>query len=682
VIAGTAYPRRLGDWQAVLRAAGYPDRLLVWDFETYFDDHYTLRKMSTVEYIMDARFEVLALGVTDSETQARVVYRGEEMVSTYLGCVQRKYGADLPSWTVAAQNAKFDMGILAFRYNLWPKFLTDLLGLARHWNARIQNHLSDLGERYELSTKKGDTLQFKHWTNRVRFETPKGRKKNHTPFPFPLPVMRDAQWKVMEQYTLNDVSMELQLLLTMLPRLSAPGVELPLLQHTLELYTRPTIRVDSDRACALKAEMEAKIDRVCEDVGHIRKSISGNNSFETLLTAAIVSAGDDPMLYTKSMKSGTRLAIAKADPQREVLLAHPDSHVRSLMNARIAVKSWPLHISRISNICSQANAQGGVLPVPLNYHGAHTGRWSGGEKINLQNLGSRGDPLAAAIRELLVAEPGMVFVIADASQIEARVLAWIAGQWDVCGKFAAGVEIYAEFASKVLGWPVRKPRKDDPAPVFGRYTWARNSVGKVGILGCGYGMGPNKVVSYSNDTVDFETAKGIVSTYRRENAKIVDFWRDIERAFLYTAEYGEPCALPRGLYFHHEDDCDVVITLPNGRELKYHNVLVERDSRGGKQIEVHNGMEHTWVRTWGGSLTENVVQAMSRDILAEALLRTERMGYRVVHHVHDELIVRVPEAQGGDVLPQVLNQLSVPPVWAPDCPLAAEGLVTNRYGGH
>ena len=673
---------------AILREAGYPTDCVVLDFETYFDDEHSLKEQSIIEYVMDSRFEVLGLAVLDmpadqpfADYEQRTKFWSEEQTLTILKHLQRKYGENLERATVIIQNAPFDATILARRYGIYPLYVVDTLALAAHWHARKRHNLDTLVKDLGL-TPKGDTQEFKGLTFRKRFAKSKSRKKGPK-LPVQVPVITDEQIVSLARYAENDAMREWEVFTLLLPRLSRPEVELRIMQHTLELFTKPVLEVDCAKGGEIAKMMGAEIDKAVEPTGLTREEVSGNDSIERALGRAIEDTGENPMTYWKPCKGGMKLAEAKDDPERELLLNHRDEAVRNLMRARVAIKSWPLHVARVERIINQARAAGGKLPVPLKYYGAHTGRWSGREKINLQNLGSRGDELVNSVREMLIAPAGYKLAIVDASQIEARVLAWIAGQADLVAKFANNEEIYCGFASKVLGWPVRKPRKAGGIPAIeARMKWARNSIGKIGVLGCGYGMGQTRIWELGKGEFDMDMALKIRDTYRAENPDIVRFWKDIERAFLYTAKFRKPCEMPRGLCFHSLPDCDVVITLPCGRELFYHRIKIEVDEGYGEKIEIWNDLEHHWDHTWGGSLTENVVQAMSRDILAEAFLRLEVQGYHTAHHVHDEIVMVVPADRADAALVVGIEEMSRRPVWALDCPLGAEGNVTERYGGH
>jgi len=326
----------------------------------------------------------------------------------------------------------------------------------------------------------------------------------------------------------------------------------------------------------LAVQMQARADEAAEQVGSTQKEISGNKSFVALLQTAL---GDEPMPM-KAGKNGLIPALAKDDDGLLALKKHSTKRVRDLIAARLAIKSWPLHIKRVGRIMAQAEAAGGLLPVPLKYCGAHTGRFSGGERINLQNLGKRStEPLVCEVRQMLVAPPGHVLVCADAAQIEARVLAKLAGQDDLVQAFANHAPIYRQFAAQVLGRAVPAVQPNDPASIA-KYLKKNRQLGKVGILGCGYGMGAARCQEMAKKQyqldISFETALRIVDQYRATNKKIVAFWYAIEKTFKYVVKYPGEIAELHGLQFSNIGDC-VRITLPCGRILRYAGARVAFD---------------------------------------------------------------------------------------------------------
>lgn len=407
----------------------------------------------------------------------------------------------------------------------------------------------------------------------------------------------------------------------------------------------------------------------------IRKAISGNLSFVKLLAAELAKTGE--VVATKQGKKGLHAALAKDDEAVQQYKRHHNPKVRSLMAARAAIRSWPLHRKRVASMVAQAKAAGGLFPNALNYYAAHTGRWGGSEGVNTANLPTRGSGLATEIKHTLVALEGRLLVCSDAAQIEARGNGWIAGQTDLCEAFARNEDVYSTFAADVLAVPVRKPRKDDPPPVAKLYT-GRRALGKVGILGMGYGMGATRALDYmetypelrpkvESGEIDLSFCKRFVDAYRNKYRMIPKFWRDLEDAFRYVTRYGNPRTL-RGLGLSREATT-TVIKLPSGRCLFYPAAHIGREDR----------LAYRWGDLWGGTLTENIVQAMSRDILAEALLYVEERGFRVAHHVYDSLVVSVPEARVEEAKSVVEEALTHVPDWAEGWPLGCETTIGVRY---
>lgn len=671
-------------WVAMLRHIRYPTTVVTLDFESYFDDDYGLRDLSPIEYVTHDKWEVLGLAHLTVDGAAPFVnYEdhvqfevGEEKTLSHLRYLQGLYGPALEGCTVAMQNAPFDALVLAKRYGISPAFIIDTVDLARQWNARQPHGLAELAKQFGLPAK-GVTEDFKGLTARTRWVKPKSRKKGPK-MPVTMPLATPEQLSKLAGYAMNDVARQWEVFTLLMGRVSNPLTEFRVMRHTLNLILKPTLMVDFEHGQKLVTMYTEELNKEVSATGCSSEEISGNKSFAALMIEALTAAGDDISHYMKDMKAGPALAMAKADDEREELLTHGDLRVRQLMGARVAQKSWPLHIARVLRIMSQAMANDGVLCAPLLYHGGHTGRYSGGWKINLQNLSKNG--ILALIRKLLIAPPGHLLVVVDAAAIEARVLAWIAGQWDLVDKFAKGEEIYCGFAEKVLGYPVRKPRKDGggiPA-IEKKLLWARNSIGKIGILGCGYGMGQEKIFGMGAGEIDLDMALKIRDTYRSENQSIVQFWKTIEKAFCYTAKYKKPAVIERGIRFDAYSDCDVVMTLPNGREMHYIDVKLKPDKYGDK-IEVYNGREHKWEHLWGGTLTENCVQAMARDVLVEAMLRLEDQGIHTALSVHDELVMVVEEEQAQSALVSAISALSETPKWADRMPLSAEGSVMKCY---
>ena len=324
----------------------------------------------------------------------------------------------------------------------------------------------------------------------------------------------------------------------------------------------------------------------------------------------------------------------------------------------------------------------------LVYHGAATGRWSG-KLVQPQNFPrpqkkqdeldeiiaklkadqdvsehGAGTVLASdLLRSMLVAEDGHRLMFADYSAIEARVLAWVAGQNDLVETFRKGGDVYKEMASAIYNVDVEN------------VTDGQRQVGKMAILGCGYGMGGKRFAEQCASMgikVDEDEAKRIVSVYREKNNRIAQYWRDVEQDFVEMVKEAGRVGT-------------VGLPLPSGRSLTYHNPrIIQRETPWGAmrdtaQVDTLNSVTRQWVSQiiWGGLLTENVVQATARDLMATAMMALEVKGYNVILSVHDEIISEVPDNFGS--LDEMIDIMTQVPAWAKGCPINAEGKEGKRY---
>lgn len=376
----------------ILQSAGYPADFVVLDFESYFAEDYSIVDLKPWPYVVDPKFEALGCGFKYSNDIEAFIW-GDKL-SGYLQSLQDAYGKDLENITVVIQNVSFDALILQEKYNIKPKYMIDLKHLDSHFDSRRSHRLKDMAKREGLPDK-GDTMNF---------------------IGLNLADFTDERRKAMEEYCKRDCELEYKLFEIMLPYLSDAETELALARHTVDMYLTPRLKFDFELAAELKAGMTAYITEACELIDMTQKDIAGNISFAAALIAVLPDGEKIPTKFGK--RPGKRMtallgkeniipALAKNDDGCKLLLAHSNSKVRNLMEARQAVKSWPLHIKRIDAMTRLATACGGWLPVPLNYYGGHTGRWSGGGGINLQNLGGSGragagtHPLIKKMRELL-----------------------------------------------------------------------------------------------------------------------------------------------------------------------------------------------------------------------------------------------------------------------------------------
>jgi DNA polymerase len=433
--------------------------------------------------------------------------------------------------------------------------------------------------------------------------------------------------------------------------------------------------------------MKGHIREAVDKTGHTPEELR-SNKFSDYLREVLPEGEDVPM---KLGKRGNIPALAKDDDGCKMLLAHLVPEVRDLMLARQAVKSWPLHTARIENMEHQAEANGGTLRVPLNYYGGHTGRWSGGEDINLQNFGGRGragtgiDPLIGQMRGLLRAPDGYTLGIGDSAQIEVRILAWLAGQDDLLKGFANGEDIYSEFAMTLFRTRVRKPKKSDPKPVA-RLLDIRRGFGKDTVLGAGFGLGGERFYKnclqnpplrplFDNGTYDRKFIDRLIKVYRETYPEIPAYWTSVERAFKQAIKYQHLKPKVGAIEFSCSNS-EVQIKLPSGRVLYYRHCRIDKSGT----IKYHHGA------LWGGSITENIVQSVARDLLGYWILACEDAGLPVVLHVHDEVVTlfdyngkMLLVHHGHKMLEKLQSILCSLPAWAEGLPVGAEVKESEVY---
>lgn len=676
--------------QEILQKIDWPTEILVIDFETFFDTEYSLSKISTVEYVTDPQFEFTGLGfeiLNHLKANGPIFIPGPG-VPWAIARLKKLFGKAFHNCTVVAKNCKFDILILLEKFGIHPPFIIDIEDLSRFYDSRMSHKLKDLAPMFNLEAK-GDTKQFKgqHW--------------------------KDMDQQAMKDYNLGDIRNETSLLQILLPILSNPEIEIPLARHTLGMYLAPHFMLDFKLAGQLMYKMERELQQTIRISGHTAEELSGTLSFTELLINALPEGKTIPVKAGKPGKNmikllgqpGVVLQLAKTDDGFKQLLNSPDEKVRILMQAKVASKSWPSHIKRIQSLVAQCKASNDLLRVPLKYYGAHTGRWSGTEKINVQNFGGRGrgtgiHPLIKKMRNMLIVPETEILVITDSSQIEARILAWIAGQTDLIQDFAEGKSPYCTLATIIFGEKIWKPSEEEEKTSEGEIMTVRYGFGKDGILGCGYGMGANKFYSncrevpaikalFDSGEYDWDFINGLIKTYRKTYAKIPEFWTRIEKAFKFVIKYPREetkisfdlnehtntsgkkwCTYPTNHHFKFWKSGNTVhLQLPSGRVLNYRHACLDKR----KTIKYH------WGQLWGGAITENVVQAIARDLLGYWILECEQKIGPVVLHSHDEIVCMIDKLEATDKLSEMIDIFSTGPDWAKGLPLAAKGQLTECY---
>jgi DNA polymerase len=620
------------------------------DMETYYDKDYSLSKMTTEAYVRDPRFEVIGVAVKVND----------HPTDWYSGSDPGKFlrSLDYRDKAILAHNTMFDGAILSWHFGIKPKLWLDTLSMARPLhNIAVGGSLKNLTAYYGLG-EKGDEVLNAIGKRRLDFTT--------------------SELQRYASYCCNDVELTYKLFKRMAR--GFPPSEIAIIDQTLRMYTEPMLVLDR---AVLDTHLTNEINRKeallnslgnANDffsVGITRDTLMSNEKLATYLTVL----GIDPPTKTSPTTGKKTWAFSKSDKGFTKLLEHENPFVSNIVAARLGVKST-IEESRTRSLLGVSER--GPLPIMLNYYGAHTGRFSGGDKMNLQNL-----PRGGALRKSICAPPGKMLVACDSSQIEARVLAWVAGQNDIVQAFAEGRDIYSEFASVVYG---RKITKADKLERF---------VGKTCILGLGYGMGSIKfrdtlALGMGGIKVDVEEheAQRIVALYRDRNQRIAALWNrcnavlagiingddmNISHALPSLVTSAEGIKLPNGFFIRYP-----MLTQYESGYAYAGDARVYREAVKNKVIGKGPPTDK-FIRIYGGKVVENIVQALARIVVAEQMAMIGRR-YKVVLQVHDEVVILCDEAEVEEAKAYMIQVMSTPPSWAPDLPVACEADHGPNYG--
>jgi DNA polymerase len=304
------------------------------------------------------------------------------------------------------------------------------------------------------------------------------------------------------------------------------------------------------------------------------------------------------------------------------------------------------------------------MPVPLRYYAAHTGRWGGDDKVNLQNI-----PRNSPIKHAIVAPHNHMMIDSDSSQIEARTLAWLAGQDDLVEAFDNGEDVYKIMASAIYNKDIKDITKDE------------RFVGKTTILGAGYGMGAAKFQAQLKTfkvVMPLEETQRIIDVYRKTYPQIATFWKLAGKA-LEHIQFNQQSTLGRDGVLVVEGSKG--IKLPNGLYVKYPNLRkVQKDDGSAELVyDTKRGKAIIPNRIYGGKVTENVCQALARIVIGEQMLMIAKK-YKVVMTVHDAVACVVPFDQVESAMEYVQMCMRIRPSWALELPLNCEAGYGKNYG--
>lgn len=628
--------------------------IVTLDFETYFSKTYSLKSkdLNTSEYVRHPEFKAQCVAIkVDDEP---VCWARDRDVGKLLDSV------DWANSALLAHNTAFDGFILGHHYGHRPAYFLDTLSMARALHSNeIGAGLDEVARHYKLGNKLPNVL-----------DKTKG--------------VRDIPDDLMQQlgeYCAMDTELCRRIFDSMIEEF--PKEELDLIDLTMRMFVQPILRLDIPR---IQRELDAAVNerqRIIEESGIPLKVLNSPKQFsELLLSLGIV----PPVKVSKTTGKDT-FAFSKQDEEFLELRSHPDEKIRKIIEARLVARS-SIRETRAQRFLTNAVKP---LPVGLKYYGAHTGRWSGGNKMNLQNLPRKGE-----LRKSIMAPEGHVIVVVDSAQIEARVLAWLAGENKLLTMFRNGIDTYKDMASKIYRIPVEEV---DSTERF---------VGKVATLGLGYGMGAKRfrdtlVTGALGPPIDLpiEDCANIVKLYRSTYGRIRRLWQNLDTV-LANMVVKEPAAL----WPIYTDD-EHKLWLPNGMFMHYPGLAITTaDTKDGqvnsfeyfdavqavrnKMLNLNQAeMSGLGTKIYGGLLAENIVQALARIIIADQMREIDRVLkkrsemwpgiHKVVTMTHDEIVIVVPEAEGEYMTDILMSIMRVPPWWGKDIPLNCEGGYDEIY---
>jgi DNA polymerase len=602
------------------------------DFETYYATDFSLTRLTTEEYVRDDRFQVIgvAVKVNDGPTE----WFSGDFTQTAMWLHRFEWSDHF----VLAHNAMFDAAIMTWRFGIRPKAWLDTLSMARATlgpNAKVG--LASLAEQYGLGAKG------------LEVNDAKGKRlEDFTP----------QELADYGGYCVNDVELTYKLF----KELDAgfPVKEKRLIDITIRMFSDPMLELDIE---ALEAHLNGVRERkakLFETSGITKEVLNSSAKFAALLQ----SHGVRPPTKISATTGKETYAFAKSDQEFVALLEHPKEEVQAIVAARIGAKST-LEETRTERFIDIAN-RGPILvyprrmPIPLKYYAAHTGRWGGSDKVNLQNLPSRGAE-GGKLKRCIVAPRGHVIIDCDSSQIEARVLAWLAGEQTLLKLFRNGEDVYKYMAAQIYNKP------------FDLVTPEERFIGKTTVLGAGYGMGGEKFqaqLANMGKDVDLDMCKHIIKQYRQSNRAISNWWLELNQV-LQAIMAGKEVAVDKvGLM---TTSPMLGIELPNNLFLNYPELT--KGTNNDFSYMTRAGRN----RIYGGKVAENLCQAVARCIIGEQIIEIEKR-HRVVLTVHDAVACVVPEDEAQEARAYIEQCMRTSPKWAKDLPLNCESGMARTYG--
>lgn len=619
---------------------------IVGDIESFWDTDYTLKKLSTTEYVRDARWETMGIAILrESEGYKPKFIRGPD-VAAYLATI------DWSKVRFIAHNTHFDGLVLAERFGVVPAQYVCTQSLARYvLRGKVRHSVEAVAKYFKLQGKL-DGLK----------ET-KGKR---------CADLTEAEWEMLGTYAIHDAKLELYYYLKLSPDL--PADYWRIMDMTFRMFCDPVLEVDL--ALAREAFTDAVTHRT-ETIGAGGVDITVLRSREKF-AQLLRDCGIEPPLKKSKTTGKPTYAFARDDESFTELLEHPEESIRNLVEAKLESSS-NLPLTRAQRLITIGET--GKLAVALHPWGAKTTlRFSAGNKMNMQNF-VRGSKLRRAIRAAL----DHVIVVADQAQIECRMNLWFCEQEDGLEIFRSKGDIYSDMASTIYGRPIDRKKKlldehgvsvrgEDGDFIYPEFT--EGFVGKTSVLSLGYQAGARRLQhALATDKknpvkLSLEECYHIVSTYRMKNWKITAMWETC-REWLDFMCHGKGTIKYKCITIDADNH---KIWGPDGSFLYYPGLSCD----GGQYTYIDNGGASI-VYIYGGKLLENIIQWLAGIVIRGNMLTIADAGWKIASMTHDEIIGVCHKNRAQEFLDFMIATMRKPASWCPDLPLDAEGTFAEFY---
>ena len=635
-------------------------KIITADFESFWSVEHSLTKMNPIVYALHPDTEIISLALKVNDEPTQVVF-GESAAKSLLSSID---------WSdailVAHNNSGFDAMLFSWRFGIKPKLWACTLAMARpHHASTVGGSLAKLVAHYNLGVKDQSALM--------------NTKGKH------LKDFTDDERAAMAEYNKADTDQCYGLFKILIKK--TPVYEMKLIDQSIRQLIHPAFECDTN---LLENTLAEERFRKKENLLNLARQLGANVTDPDAAAEAISkmlgssakfaeflrSKGVEPPMKVSPTTGKETYALAKTDQEFLDLQEHDDPIIAAASAARLGVKSTMLE-TRIETFLEVAEYTDGSMPVAVNYYAAHTGRNGGSMKLNQLNLpriprDKDGNIVAKpsnALRCCHIAPRGHKVVVADLSGIELRVNMFL---WKVpyaMELFTTDPEkadLYKVFAGNLYNVPPTEVSKQ------------QRQIGKIAHLGLGYGAGAatfQKVAKMMGGVeLDISEAKSVVDAYRVTHAEVVKGWRTCHESLEYVNAGGSIAIDPWGICVAEQGQ----IRTPKGA-IRYAALRKETDEKGKQEWVYGEGRNKS--RIYAGKITENLVQHLSRFILADAKLEYEKVtGFPVVLDVYDEIVSVVPEKHADQALATLQDIMRRSPSWMPELALWSEGDIADSYG--